>query len=94
LEPDRDIPIEFTGKRPGEKIFERLWHESEYPSRTEFEKILVARTNGHYDAYLMKNLKEILELAEGMKREAMMGKINEVIPTYSSQRNAKSVMAN
>jgi len=43
LEPDVDIPIVFTGVRPGEKLFEELMTDEERAGRTRHEKIFVAR---------------------------------------------------
>ncbi len=41
-EPGKDIDIVYTGLRPGEKLYEELFHESEHLSRTPHEKILLA----------------------------------------------------
>jgi len=41
-EPGRDIDIIYTGLRPGEKLFEQLFHELEPYERTTHEKILLA----------------------------------------------------
>ncbi|RMF68921.1 MAG: polysaccharide biosynthesis protein, partial [Calditrichaeota bacterium] len=71
LEPDRDIAIEFTGKRPGEKLFEQLWQKGERPRRTEYEKILVARSNGLDYAFVMQQLDAIQKAAEAMQRKEM-----------------------
>jgi FlaA1/EpsC-like NDP-sugar epimerase len=43
LEPDVDIPIVYTGIRPGEKLFEELLTAEEGTERTEYERLLVAR---------------------------------------------------
>lgn len=40
LEPDRDIEIQFTGLRPGEKLFEELSHTSENLVPTDHPKIM------------------------------------------------------
>lgn len=40
-EPDVDIPIEFVGLRPGEKMFEELYLDAERMHKTEHEKIFV-----------------------------------------------------
>jgi FlaA1/EpsC-like NDP-sugar epimerase len=42
-EPGKDIMIEYTGLRPGEKLFEELFHESEHLAPTEHEKLFKAK---------------------------------------------------
>lgn len=46
LEPDIDIPIEITGMRPGEKLYEELLTDEENTTVTQYEKIHVAQQNG------------------------------------------------
>ncbi|NIN59520.1 MAG: polysaccharide biosynthesis protein [Xanthomonadales bacterium] len=41
-EPDRDIQIVYTGLRPGEKLYEELFHELEPYEKTTHEKIFLA----------------------------------------------------
>ncbi|MCW8925993.1 MAG: polysaccharide biosynthesis protein [Xanthomonadales bacterium] len=41
-EPGRDIEVIYTGLRPGEKLFEQLFHELEPYEQTTHEKILLA----------------------------------------------------
>jgi len=43
LEPERDIPITFTGIRPGEKLHEGLFEDSEEVERTHHDKLMRAR---------------------------------------------------
>ena len=42
LEPDTDIAIEYTGRRPGEKLHEELFNSDERPQATSSEKIVRA----------------------------------------------------
>lgn len=42
-EPGKDIHIEYTGLRPGEKLFEELFHESEQLTATAHEKLFKAK---------------------------------------------------
>ena len=42
-EPGKDIQIEYTGLRPGEKLYEELFHESEQLAPTAHEKLFKAK---------------------------------------------------
>ncbi|MDR3441058.1 nucleoside-diphosphate sugar epimerase/dehydratase [Telmatospirillum sp.] len=42
LRPDVDVKIVYTGLRPGEKLFEEIFHGAEAPVPTELDGILVA----------------------------------------------------
>jgi FlaA1/EpsC-like NDP-sugar epimerase len=44
LEPDDDIKIEYSGLRPGEKLYEELLNNAENTLNTYHEKILIAKT--------------------------------------------------
>ena len=52
-EPDRDIKIEYTGTRPGERLDERLWADDEEPLPTEFNRILKVRRRNTVHQYHM-----------------------------------------
>lgn len=81
FEPDKDIKIEYTGLRPGEKLYEELLMAEEGLKKTENEKIYIGRPLGlSYDEVLLrvkaleKCLGDPMALRECMSR---------VVPTYS-----------
>ena len=48
-EPEKDIPIEIIGVRPGERLEEPLISETEYTEPTEYPKILRLQNREEYD---------------------------------------------
>jgi len=46
-EPGRDVAIEFTGVRPGEKLHEELWGNGETVGKTQHAKILAVTRPRH-----------------------------------------------
>jgi len=46
LEPESDIPIVYTGVRPGEKLYEELAFDGEVFSKTDHEKIMTLNNGG------------------------------------------------
>ena len=63
-EPDRDIPIEFIGVRPGEKLHEELWSDDELVNETGVPKILRATRVPIEEAWLDEELGELERLVE------------------------------
>lgn len=57
-EPGRDIQIVYTGLRPGEKLFEELFHELEPYEQTQHEKIFLAQPRQADWGDLGKDLRE------------------------------------
>jgi len=65
-EPERDIAIEFTGVRPGEKLHEELWGDGETVGSTTHSKILSVTRPAIDAAWLEEELGELQRLvAEG-----------------------------
>ena len=66
LELDRDIQIQYTGLRPGEKLFEELFHEKEGLRVTEHSKVLLADARKVDSQWLKQQLtKLVLKSREG-----------------------------
>jgi FlaA1/EpsC-like NDP-sugar epimerase len=57
-EPGRDIQIVYTGLRPGEKLFEELFHELEPYEQTQHEKIFLAHPRQGDWEHLSADLRE------------------------------------
>jgi len=82
MEPYRDVPIEFTGLRPGEKMYERLWVEGEVPEATAHDKILIVKSDSFPSEQVYRTINQILSAAERLDRTAMMEGIYVLVPDY------------
>jgi FlaA1/EpsC-like NDP-sugar epimerase len=63
-EPGRDIKVEFIGVRPGEKLHEELWGDSEQAVPTSHAKILRCASRRVDPAWLEEELAELARLVE------------------------------
>lgn len=81
LEPGRDIHIQFTGIRPGEKLSESLWDEDLDYSDTPHPDIVRVETNGIMSAVsLQATIDELMRLAMEGDGQAIVGLLDERVP--------------
>ena len=86
LEPDLDIPIVYTGLRPGEKLYEELLLSGEGMQKTANDLIYIGGEAPFDEALLSEKLTELSELHEG-EEMLLRTKISELVPTYHMTEN-------
>lgn len=84
LEPDIDIPIVFTGLRPGEKLYEELLMKEEGLQKTENQKIYIGELTDLDEKDILEKLAKLQHLIENEKTpiQEIKETIHEVVPTY------------
>ena len=80
-EPDVDIPIVYTGLRPGEKLYEELLMEEEGLQDTENKLIHIGKPIEMDDEKFKEQLKR-LEAAYKTEADNMKDLVAEIVPTY------------
>src|SRR5690606_34339872 len=90
LKLGQDIQIEFTGLRPGEKMFEELFKEDEERIQTTNEKIFVSKTR-NLDQDFSRLLKRLLEMDYSSPREHIILSLQELVPEFSPQNGNKEI---
>ena len=84
--PDVDIMIEYTGLRPGEKLYEELLMDEEGLQATSNELIHIGKPIEMDDDWFEQKLHE-LDVASRNEDEHMKDIVAEIVPTY--RRNGK-----
>jgi FlaA1/EpsC-like NDP-sugar epimerase len=82
---DDEIQIEFSGVRPGEKLFEELSTAEEHANRTRHPKILVGRTNGGGAEDMERLLDALVDAAVQGSAELVRSELRRVVHDYSPE---------
>ena len=88
--PGEDIAIEFTGLRPGEKLYEELLMKEEGMQDTENKLIHIGKPIEMDDEKFLNDLKELYQvvLKEPAKTEIRQH-VKRIVPTYVMQKTEK-----
>ncbi|GFI09399.1 UDP-N-acetyl-alpha-D-glucosamine C6 dehydratase [Lachnospiraceae bacterium] len=84
--PYEDIDIEFTGLRPGEKLYEELLMSEEGLQGTENQLIHIGKPIEMDEKRFLRQLEE-LQKAANEDSEAIRRKVQEIVPTYVIKSN-------
>ncbi|WP_347458029.1 polysaccharide biosynthesis protein [Clostridium sp. C105KSO13] len=76
-----DIEIQYTGLRPGEKLYEELLMAEEGLQNTENEKIHIGKPIEFDEEEFLKDLQDLYREAYG-ETECMKDIVHKIIPTY------------
>lgn len=88
LEPYKEIPIEFTGLRPGEKMFEELLQAEEGVEKTEHELIYKAICRKTIDNKELNIILNKLSLSiKANNNKSLRPIIKQIVPTYEFNTN-------
>ncbi len=81
FKPEEEIKIEFTGLRPGEKLYEELLMNEEGLRKTQHSKIFIGSPIAVSRSELQHKL-QILTIALNQGDDAVKEALKEVVPTY------------
>jgi len=85
LEPDKDIKIEYTGLRLGEKLFEEMNLSDEKVSRTSNDKIFVMKQGDHDFNNISHLVRKLHKQVLSSNLESVIQTVRELVPTYNNQ---------
>lgn len=92
FEPDKDIKIEYTGLRPGEKLFEELLMAEEGLKDTEHQKIFIGRPQTFNKDELFFLMDKLKEVATNEIEEDVDPLMRKIVETYIKPEDVNGII--
>jgi FlaA1/EpsC-like NDP-sugar epimerase len=93
LRLEEDIKIEFTGVRPGEKLYEELMIDGEGVSRTQHPKIGIWQSKSVDFEALRASMNDLIARADVLSRDEIRAWMKELVPEYRLNGSASAPAA-
>jgi FlaA1/EpsC-like NDP-sugar epimerase len=83
----KNVKVEFTGLRPGEKLYEEVLNELEGTKPTFHEKIRIAEVREYDFEEVSRNIDSLIALSKQYDDMATVKKMKEIVPEYKSNNS-------
>jgi FlaA1/EpsC-like NDP-sugar epimerase len=87
LEPNHDIKIQYTGLRPGEKLFEELLNDNENSMPTHHHKIMIGKVREYKFNEVADQIYSLIESAKENDDRQVVIKMKELVQEYKSKNS-------
>ena len=85
--PDVDIQIEYSGLRPGEKLYEEVLSTKENTIPTDHSRIHIAKVREYDYEDALKAVDELENLASAVEIKSMVRLMKQIVPEYVSRNS-------
>ena len=83
----KNVKIEYTGLREGEKLYEEVLNELEGTKPTFHAKIRIAEVRQQDYAQVSKDIEELIEISKRYDNMATVRKMKDIVPEYKSNNS-------
>jgi FlaA1/EpsC-like NDP-sugar epimerase len=87
LVPNEDIKINYTGLRPGEKLFEELLNDNENTMPTHHEKIMIGQVREYIFNEIEAQIYQLLEHAIINDNRKVVIQMKNIVPEFKSKNS-------
>jgi FlaA1/EpsC-like NDP-sugar epimerase len=91
LVPEKDIKIEITGLRPGEKLFEEISLTDETVTRTENDRIFILKASGNPPVLFEAEFDKLCQSIDNRDFNTAFSKVHVLVPTFRDKKSGLSV---
>ena len=88
--PERDVGIVYTGLRPGEKLFEELFHDHEDYRATEHAKIFLAQPRSVSWELLNAQLRQAAQAVRDYDEDTLRACLTSLLPDFNWRAETES----
>lgn len=88
----KNVKIEYTGLREGEKLYEEVLNNKENTKPTFHEKIRIAEVREYDFAQVSKDVDELITISENLDDMAIVKKMKQIVPEYKSNNSVYEVL--
>lgn len=85
LKANVDVEIEFSGLRPGEKLYEELLNDSELTEETSHPKIKIAKVSVDHTLDIVDRISSLILYAENGETDKAIRLMKLIVPEFISQ---------
>ena len=88
----KDVKVEFTGLRAGEKLYEEVLNEEENTKPSFHEKIRIASVREYDYEAVSKDIEELIAISKNYDDMATVKKMKEIVPEFKSNNSVYEVL--
>jgi len=87
LVPNKDINIQYSGLRPGEKLYEELLNDLENTLPTHHSKIMIAKVREYDFEVVEAKIDQLVSLTKNQNEREIVLKMKELVPEFKSNNS-------
>ncbi len=92
--PDKEIKIQFTGLRPGEKLYEELLNHTSKTLNTHHPKIMIEQVVDEQDEFIHSEIDELIGMSKYFDNEDIVSKMKKIVPEFKSMNSCFQILDN
>lgn len=92
LSGKKDVSIEYTGLRHGEKLYEELLNVKEFTKPTSHEKVMIANVREYDYDYVKSEVDDLIDVCQTYDNMKIVAKMKQIVPEFISQNSAYEVL--
>lgn len=92
LSGKKDVSIEYTGLRHGEKLYEELLNVKEFTKPTSHEKVMIAEVREYDYDFVRTEIDDLISISKTNDNMKIVAKMKQIVPEFLSQNSEYEVL--